>query len=68
MNKYEEQSKKAQKARVKWRTCERKKAYDSEKEAEIKNQTTYRCRYCGKWHRSGSLTRLINRLKKHEKS
>lgn len=62
MNKYKEESKKAQAAARRLRACESKRAYDTEEEAYQKGQTTYRCRYCGKWHRSGSFTTLVRTL------
>lgn len=43
----------------KWKTCDRKKAYDTREAAFQKGQEVYQCRYCGKFHRSGSLSKLI---------
>ena len=45
-----------------WKYCQRKRAYESEAEAFQKGQRTYRCKYCGKWHRSGALTKFIVQL------
>lgn len=49
---------------LKWKACGRKRAYETEAEAFQKGQQTYLCRYCGKWHRSGALRTLIERVKK----
>ncbi len=47
-----------------WKSCIRKRAYDTEAEAFQKGQSSYRCKFCGKWHRSGALTKLIVQLSK----
>lgn len=47
-----------------WKACERKRAYPTAEAAAIPNQRVYRCPYCGKFHRSGALTTLANRLRK----
>lgn len=72
-NKYAAQAKEARRrdkkeraAARKAKACERKKAYDTEEEAYQKNQKTYKCKHCGKWHRSGALLTTVNRIaKKH---
>lgn len=45
-----------------WKACTRKRAFHTEAEAIQKGQRHYRCRYCGFWHRSGALTKLIVNL------
>jgi hypothetical protein len=47
-----------------WKTCERKKKFESADAAFQKGQHVYQCRYCGKWHRSGALTKFIVQLTK----
>lgn len=47
---------------LKWKACERKRAYDTKEDAFQKGQQSYLCRYCGKWHRSGELGKLVARL------
>jgi hypothetical protein len=38
------------------RSCERKRAYETEAEAKSNGMGVYHCIYCGKWHRtSGTL-------------
>lgn len=64
MNKYKRESRQAQAAARKLRACESKVAYDTEQEAYQKGQTVYHCRYCGKWHRSGSFTKLVRTVQK----
>ncbi len=64
MNKYAKQSHKAQKARLRWRMCERKVKFPTEEAAYQKGQQTYRCRFCGQWHRSGSIAKLTAALRK----
>lgn len=46
-----------------WRACERKTAYNSPEEAFQKGQQVYRCGYCHKYHRSGSLATLAAKVK-----
>ena len=41
------------------RSCLSKTAYPTAEAAFQKNQTVYRCRNCGKWHRSGALTQFV---------
>jgi hypothetical protein len=49
-----------------WKSCTRKTAFETEAAAFQKGQRSYLCRHCGKWHRSGALTKLIVTLSKHE--
>lgn len=37
-----------------WKSCKRKAVFETRELAEVKGQFTYRCRYCGKWHRSST--------------
>ncbi len=68
-NKYGKEAKEAQEERRKWRSCEGKKRYETEKHAEIINQTTYECRYCNGWHRSASLfTKVRMAANRHKRS
>lgn len=59
MNKYASFSKQSQAERRRWRTCERKKAFNSPEEAAQKGQNVYQCPYCHKWHRSGAFAQLV---------
>jgi nicotinic acid mononucleotide adenylyltransferase len=61
-NKYEKEAKQARKANRRLRMCESKVAFESEEKAFQKNQKTYKCPHCGKWHRSGTFTTLVNTL------
>ena len=47
-----------------WKACTRKRAFETQAEAFQKGQSCYRCKFCGKWHRSGALTKLIVQLSK----
>jgi len=58
MNKYASQSKAAQKQRRREKMCELKRAYPSAEAAYQAGQTSYRCRHCGQWHRSGQTASL----------
>ena len=66
-NKYEAQSLKAQKELRILNKCGKKKAYETKSLAFQKNQKTYKCENCGKWHRSGSFTSLVQKVKKRRK-
>lgn len=46
--------------------CESKVGYDNEEQAFQKNQKSYRCPYCGKWHRSGAFTKLVRQIEKEQ--
>jgi hypothetical protein len=48
----------------KWKACERKRRYATQAKAFQKGQESYRCRYCGFWHRSGSLSKLAAKVSK----
>jgi hypothetical protein len=66
-NKYDKESKKAQRKARKAHgksVCEKKKAYETREEAHQKGQEVYKCKFCKKWHRSGSLINLLAKTKK----
>jgi len=72
MNKYEKQAKEARKKtredRKKWKGCESKKKFDNEDESKFFNNVeakSYRCKYCGFWHRTEAFNTLVNTLKKY---
>ncbi len=62
MNKYKWFSREAQKLRKKNKMCEDKVAFETEEEAFQKGQKTYKCNYCGKWHRSSKFAMFVNQL------
>ena len=62
-NKYKAASRRAQRREKRRRACERKQAYETEPEAYQEGQATYKCCYCGKWHRSGAFATLVQTLK-----
>jgi hypothetical protein len=62
-NKYKELSKAAHEERRKHKMCLDKHAYNTPEEAFDKHQKIYKCPYCGKWHRSGQLDRLVHVLR-----
>ena len=64
MNKYKSFSKEAHKKRKADKMCHSKKQFDSYEDAFLKKQRAYKCPICKKFHRSGSLTKLIVKLKK----
>jgi hypothetical protein len=49
---------------LRWKSCERKARYETEEAAYQQGQTTYRCRYCHKWHRTGGVDKLAKMLRK----
>jgi hypothetical protein len=53
---------------AKRKACNKKKAFNSFEEAYQKGQQTYKCPFCRKWHRSGKIIRLRNRLIKREEN
>lgn len=61
-NKYAKEAKKARKLLRKYNMCESKVAFDNETSAFQKNQTIYKCPYCGKYHRSGAFVTFVNTL------
>jgi transposase-like protein len=65
MNKYKHLSKEIRNERIKIKGCIDKKQFDTEKEAYQKGQDSYKCKHCGKWHRSGRLSKLISTIKKN---
>ena len=66
MNKYKSQSKEAQARRKRERMCGQKIVFPTEEAAYQKGQRSYHCPHCTQWHRSGSLTTLINKLAKKQ--
>ena len=56
-NKYAAESRKARAGVRRLFACDRKVAFETEAEAVQPGQLHYHCRYCGKWHRSGSAVR-----------
>lgn len=69
-NKYEEHSRKAQLERKRKKSCEGKVAYATRYDAEYRipaGQNVYECEFCNQWHRSGSMGRLIDQLKKEDR-
>jgi hypothetical protein len=59
MNKYGKLAKIARERSHRERSCESKRRYATKEEAYCKNQEVYRCKYCGGWHRSGVLFRVV---------
>jgi hypothetical protein len=71
MNKYAHFAEIAKQNNRRLRACGRKKRYTTEEAAICKNQTVYKCKYCGGYHRSASLNTLINvcrKLNEHKQS
>ncbi len=58
-NKYRPASREALEAAQRQRGCESKVAYPTPEAAFQKGQEFYLCKYCGKYHRSGKLAKLI---------
>lgn len=61
MNKYKSQSRKARKAAMKMRGCDGKAAFPSKDAAFQKGQRSYKCQFCGQWHRSGSFLTVVKK-------
>ncbi len=64
MNKYKHLSDEARKLRSKIKMCLSKRSYETKEEAYQKGQEIYKCKHCGKWHRSGQLSRFMYHLRK----
>lgn len=47
-----------------WKSCERKRRYETSAEAQCKGQDVYHCHYCDGFHRTAALTTLANTLRK----
>jgi hypothetical protein len=62
-NKYKALSNAAHEERRKHKMCLDKHPYETAEEAFDKHQKTYKCPYCGKWHRTGQLDRLVSLLR-----
>jgi hypothetical protein len=65
MNKYAEQSRQAQWELKRRRRCLRKKVFDTEEEAAAcPGQTPYLCEFCGKWHRTSQVVKLVRKCRR----
>ena len=62
-NKYAEFSKAANEKRCKDRMCSMKASFPDSAAAYQKGQKSYLCPLCKLWHRSGTLTSMVNELK-----
>lgn len=62
-DKYKHLKKKIHKQRSKEKMCLNKVAFETQELAYQKGQANYKCKYCGKWHRSGQMTKFIVQLK-----
>ena len=67
MNKYRSLSKQLRDQRSKDKACLNKAVFETKDLAYQKNQQSYQCKHCGKWHRSGKMTKFIVQIKKHGK-
>lgn len=63
MNKYINLSRLARRSRAIERGCLNKVTFETEESAYQKGQQYYRCKNCGKWHRSGKLSKFIARIR-----
>jgi hypothetical protein len=61
-NKYRAESRESQAARKRERSCTRKASFASKAEAFQKGQRSYKCRFCGLWHRSGAFAKFVSDL------
>lgn len=63
VNKYQQFSDDAQRKRREERACGEKVVYDTKQLAEHKmnhrTELSYQCTFCGKWHRTRSIGRLV---------
>ncbi len=59
MNKYLKLARRQHEERRQKRMCMDKKAFNIREAATHKSQGVYACPYCGKWHRSTQLARLV---------
>lgn len=59
MDKYIKLRNKLHKERRIEKSCKNKKSFSTKEEAILKNQDVYKCRYCGNFHRTTQLLKLI---------
>lgn len=66
MNKYEAEARASRLRRLKERSCGTKRRFPTREQAAAHNsgQVAYACRYCGGWHLTGQLSRLLARARK----
>lgn len=62
MNKYIKEARSARAEGKRRRMCTDKVAFDSAEDAFQKNQRSYKCPHCKKWHRSGSFMKFVRKL------
>lgn len=62
MDKYKTFKVEARKMRSKKKMCLDKKQYETKQEAFQQGQNCYKCKHCGKWHRSGKIAKFITQL------
>lgn len=67
MNKYKAQSRASQNARRMDKMCLSKRGYETQEAATQKGQGNYHCPNCGKWHRTGQLSKLVAFLSKKKR-
>jgi hypothetical protein len=66
MNKYKQFAKRAREVGHRYSSCERKRVFDTREEAFQKGQEVYHCKYCGKWHRTGQIHKLVSFSKRKD--
>jgi aspartate carbamoyltransferase regulatory subunit len=62
-DKYRNIKKKIHKAKSKHKMCLDKSQFDTKEQAYQKGMTAYKCKYCGKYHRTSEIKRLLSYLK-----
>lgn len=68
MNKYAAQARRLKRARYQERSCATKKRFASREEAFQVGQAIYACKFCGGWHRSGTVFQFAAELRKRRKA
>jgi hypothetical protein len=63
MEKYKELKEKIRSQRSKAKMCLNKRKFKTKEAAYLKGQRVYKCKFCGKWHRSGQQARIISEIK-----
>ncbi len=63
-DKYKHLRKEIHKEKLIKKGCTDKKAFETKEEALCKNQEVYKCRICGKFHRTTNLFKLIRSVRR----
>lgn len=63
-NKYKHLNRKQREIEKRNKMCLNKRQFETKADAYQKGQESYKCKYCGKYHRSGKTSKFISQIKK----